>query len=180
MESSPRAPTSTKRRIRPDQCIERLYREHAQGAVRFAFLLTGDPELAQDLAHDAFVAIARRAELIDAAAFPAYLRTTLLNLVRMHMRRRALERAYLTHQRSKAGTASGYDGSYLEFRHSLFRLPYRQRAAVVLRYYEDLSERQIAELLGCRPGTVKSLLSRGLASLKAEIRSSTGEADSDA
>jgi RNA polymerase sigma factor (sigma-70 family) len=54
-------------------------------------------------------------------------------------------------------------------RASLLGLPHRQRAAIVLRYYEDLPEKRVAELLGCRPGTVKSLLSRGLASLRAEI-----------
>jgi RNA polymerase sigma factor (sigma-70 family) len=51
----------------------------------------------------------------------------------------------------------------------LRRLPDRQRMAVVLRFYEDLSEAEIAELLGCRPGTVKSLIHRGLAKVKKEI-----------
>jgi RNA polymerase sigma factor (sigma-70 family) len=48
-------------------------------------------------------------------------------------------------------------------------LPPRQRAALVLRFYEDLSERQIAEILRCRPGTVKSLVSRGLSRLRTQI-----------
>jgi RNA polymerase sigma factor (sigma-70 family) len=52
---------------------------------------------------------------------------------------------------------------------ALLRLPARQRAAIVLRYYEDLPERQIAELLRCRPGTVKSLLSRGIAALREQV-----------
>ena len=52
---------------------------------------------------------------------------------------------------------------------ALERLPQRQRAAIVLRYYEDLSESRIAELLQCRPGTVKSLLSRGLEAMRTEI-----------
>jgi RNA polymerase sigma factor (sigma-70 family) len=169
------------RRFRPDQRIERLYRDHATGAVRFAYLLTGDRELAQDLAHDAFVAIAGRAEMIEPEAFPAYLRKTVLNLVRMHARRRGVERAYLTRQRSGSPeTSEPQNASYLEFRHSLYRLPYRQRAAIVLRYYEDLPERQIAELLHCRPGTVKSLLSRGLRSLRTELGSWSEEDEADA
>jgi len=49
-------------------------------------------------------------------------------------------------------------------------LPDRQRAALVLRFYEDLSEQRIAEVLGCRPGTVKSLVSRGLQALRGEMR----------
>ena len=52
----------------------------------------------------------------------------------------------------------------------LRRLPPRQRAAVVLRFYEDLSEAAIAELLGCRPGTVKSLIHRGLAKVEEALR----------
>jgi RNA polymerase sigma factor (sigma-70 family) len=52
---------------------------------------------------------------------------------------------------------------------ALLRLPARQRAAIVLRYYEDLPERQIAELLRCQPGTVKSLLSRGIAALREQV-----------
>jgi RNA polymerase sigma factor (sigma-70 family) len=50
------------------------------------------------------------------------------------------------------------------------RLSARQRAAIVLRFYEDLSEAQIAELLRCRPGTVKSLVSRGLEAMRSEVR----------
>jgi RNA polymerase sigma factor (sigma-70 family) len=57
-------------------------------------------------------------------------------------------------------------GSDAAIRAALLGLPYRQRAAIVLRYFEDLSEQRVAELLGCQPGTVKSLLSRGIASLR--------------
>jgi len=53
---------------------------------------------------------------------------------------------------------------------ALGRLSKRQRAALVLRFYEDLPERQVAEILRCRPGTVKSLVSRGLETLRNEIR----------
>jgi DNA-directed RNA polymerase specialized sigma24 family protein len=53
----------------------------------------------------------------------------------------------------------------------LQRLPLRQRTAVVLRIYEDLPEQRVAEILGCRPGTVRSLLSRGLAELRINVRS---------
>lgn len=53
----------------------------------------------------------------------------------------------------------------------LQRLPARQRTAIVLRIYEDLSENRVAEILGCRPGTVRSLVSRGLAELRIHVRS---------
>jgi len=55
-------------------------------------------------------------------------------------------------------------------RQALYRLSERQRAAIVLRYYEDLSEAQTAEILGCRPGTVKSLVSRGMETLRSAMR----------
>ena len=58
------------------------------------------------------------------------------------------------------------------FRRALLKLPQRQRAAIVLRHFEDLSEAQMAEVLECRPGTVKSLLSRGMEGLKTQIERS--------
>ena len=149
-----------------------LYRRHVPGAVRLAYLMTGDPMLAEDLAQDAFVRLTGRfAHLRNPDAFPAYLRRTVVNLVRNHYRRLKLERSHLD---SIGGDAAAIDelpdGVDAELvRAALLELPYRQRAAIVLRYFEDLSERRVAELLGCRPGTVKSLLSRGLTSLRAGL-----------
>ena len=62
-----------------------------------------------------------------------------------------------------------YDPVAVAVRDALAALTPRQRAAVVLRYYEDLPERDIAAALGCRPGTVKSLLARGLRTLKEHL-----------
>ena len=56
-------------------------------------------------------------------------------------------------------------------RRALLALPLRQRTAIVLRFYEDLSERQTADVLQCRPGTVKSLVSRGMEALRSSIDS---------
>lgn len=165
----PAAPPSKERPPSPGDRLEDLYRLHAKAAVRFAFLLTGERELAQDLVQDAFLTLSDRLDKIDSLdAFVPYLRTTVLNLTRMHFRHRDVERAYLRRERGADGDVVVVDTSYVEMRQSLFRLPYRQRAAIVLRFYEDLPEREIAQLLGCRPGTVKSLLSRGLASLRTE------------
>jgi RNA polymerase sigma factor (sigma-70 family) len=98
-----------------------------------------------------------------------------VNLANSHFRRRRVERAYLTRVQRDAAVRSGnapVDPS-VEDRERLWdalgSLPHRQRAAIVLRYYEDLSEARIAELLQCRPGTVKSLLSRGLGTMRTEI-----------
>ena len=153
-----------------------LYRDHAESALRLAYLLTGDRGLAEDLVQEAFVRVAGRfVHLRDPDAFSAYLRRAVVNLANSHFRRRRVERAYLTRATSDAAVRAGAGpaGASVEDRDQLWfalaRLPQRQRAAIVLRYYEDLSEARIAELLQCRPGTVKSLLSRGLEAMRAEI-----------
>ena len=126
--------------------------------------------LAEDLAQDAFVRLTGRfAHLRNPDAFPAYLRRTVVNLVKNHYRGSKLERSHLESmggdpQPSADQFADAVDAEALQ--QALLALPYRQRAAVVLRYFEDLSEQRVAELLGCRPGTVKSLVSRGLAAMR--------------
>jgi RNA polymerase sigma-70 factor (sigma-E family) len=148
-----------------------LYRRHAPGAVRLAYLLTGDPALAEDLVQDAFVKLAGRlAHLRDPEAFEAYLRRTVVNLANSHFRRRKVERTYLErvgHQPDSIETPGVEDRE--ELWQALHRLAPRQRSAIVLRFYEDLSEERTAEVLRCRPGTVKSLVSRGLEALRTEI-----------
>jgi RNA polymerase sigma-70 factor (sigma-E family) len=149
-----------------------LYLSYSDGALRLAYLLTGDRSLAEDLVQDAFVKLAGRfADLRDPGAFEAYLRKTVVNLARMHFRRTRLERAYLQRQNREPGPNATLPdvAAYEEMKRALLSLPHRQRAALVLRYYEDLSEAQIAEVLRCRPGTVKSLLSRGVRGLRAHI-----------
>jgi RNA polymerase sigma-70 factor (sigma-E family) len=155
-----------------------LYLRHADEAVRLAYLLTGDNALAEDLVQDAFVRLAGRlVHLRDPGAFHAYLRRTVVNLSNSHFRRRKVERAYLERAKGAAAVAQGAvwsSGRSVEDREDLWRalgtLSGRQRAAIVLRFYEDLPERQVAEILRCRPGTVKSLVSRGLETLRNEIR----------
>jgi RNA polymerase sigma-70 factor (sigma-E family) len=153
-----------------------LYRDHADPALRLAYLLTGDRGLAEDLVQEAFVRVGGRfVHLRDPEAFGAYLRRAVVNLANSHFRRRRVERAYLTRATSDAAVRAGSSqaGPPVEDRDQLWqalgRLPQRQRAAIVLRFYEDLSEARIAELLRCRPGTVKSLLSRGLEAMRTDI-----------
>jgi RNA polymerase sigma-70 factor (sigma-E family) len=151
-----------------------LYSAHAPEALRFAYLLTGEPELAEDLVQDAFIRLAGRlAHLRDPGAFDAYLRRTVVNLANSSFRRKRVEREYL--RRSAAEPAAIGDAPDTDRRDELWtdlqRLPARQRAAIVLRIYEDLPEARVAEILGCRPGTVRSLVSRGLAQLRIHVRS---------
>jgi len=158
--------------------LEDLYERHAADAIRLAYLLTGDAPLAEDLGHEAFVkVIGRLAHLRDPGAFEAYLKRTVVNLVRMHFRHGAVERRY-AHQAATMAE-SGSHGSDVpttdSMRRALLALPERQRAAIVLRFYEDLPERSIAEALRCRPGTVRSLISRGLAALRDQMRGETND-----
>jgi RNA polymerase sigma-70 factor (sigma-E family) len=147
-----------------------LYARHAPDAVRLAYLLTGDRGLAQDLAQEAFVRLfGRFRDLRDPDAFPAYLRATVVNVARSHFRRRRVERAYLEREARVPHGAEPEIGRRVEMWQALQALSLRQRAAIVLRYYEDLTEAQTAEILRCPVGTVKSLVSRGLERLRAGL-----------
>jgi RNA polymerase sigma-70 factor (sigma-E family) len=152
--------------------IADLYAVHADDAARLAYLLTGDRELAEDLVQDAFVKVTGRlGHLRDPAAFGPYLRKTIVNMSRSYFRRRRLEREHA----EAIGPAIHHDDTSTAIDReamwsALGRLTQRQRAAVVLRFYEDLSETQVAEILQCRPGTVKSLVSRGLETLRQDVR----------
>lgn len=149
--------------------LEQLYLRHATEAVRFAYLLTGDRALAEDLVQDAFVRVSGRLlHLRDEGAFYGYLRRAIVNLSRSSGRRRQVERRYLERTAAQTPLASlDPDAAEREaMRVALLELADRQRAAIVLRFYEDLSEAQIADVLRCRPGTVKSLISRGVEALR--------------
>lgn len=155
--------------------IGELYAQHADAAIRLAYLLTGDQATAEDLVQDAFVRVAGRlVHLRDTGAFDAYLRTTVVNLSRSHFRRKRVERNYLESRRSEIDHRVSSPGSSFEEQEELWaalgRLSPRQRAAIVLRYYEDLSEKETAQILNCAPGTVKSLVARGLEQLRQEMR----------
>jgi RNA polymerase sigma-70 factor (sigma-E family) len=147
-----------------------LYEAHAPEAARLAYLLTGDRGLAEDLVHEAFVRLfGRFRDLRHPEAFRSYLRTTVVNLSRSHFRHRSVERAYLEREGRRAPAAGPDLPGKRDLWESLQGLRPRQRAAIVLRYYEDLTEAQTAEVLGCAVGTVKSLVSRGLEQLRTEL-----------
>jgi RNA polymerase sigma-70 factor (sigma-E family) len=147
-----------------------LYAAHAPDAVRLAYLLTGDRHLAEDLVHESFVRLfGRFRDLRNPDAFGGYLRTTVVNLARSHFRRRRVERAYVEREGREPRPAAVDPERGDELWEALQRLRPRQRAAIVLRYYEDLTEAQTAEVLRCAVGTVKSLVSRGIDQLRREM-----------
>jgi RNA polymerase sigma-70 factor (sigma-E family) len=148
-----------------------LYIQHSPDGIRLAFLLTGDRALAEDLVQEAFARlIGRLRHLRDPNAFGGYLRRTIVNLSTSYFRRRKVERAYLERVTRIPDVTTNPSEELDETMHeALLRLPERQRAALVLRFYEDLSDVQTAEILGCSPGTVRSLVSRGMKTLRTEL-----------
>lgn len=169
-------PTSYSRAARD---LAELYTRHGPDLQRFAYVLTGDAELAEDLAQEAFVRLwANLLRVRDRAAHYAYLRRTVLNLVRGHARRSKIERSFLSTEVGVGRLRAGTTDPDIEEREvlwvQLLELPLRQRAAVVLRYYEDLTELQTAELMGCSQGAVKSLVARACRTLRKTIETEGG------
>ena len=156
--------------MRGESSLDALYRAHAPGALRFALMLTGDRSLSEDLVQEAFVRVATKvASLRDPEAFNAYLTRAVANLAKSHFRR---QQVATKHTRTINLSELVVDPVDVVTSDALLvalrTLPVQQRAALVLRYYNDLSQEEIARVLDCPVGTVKSALSRGLARLRKE------------
>lgn len=152
--------------------LEELYVQHASGALRLAYFLTGDPEATRDLVQDAFVRVMGRFQhLGQPDAFDAYLRRTIVNLHTSRLRRLKAERSSLAREAALTVPVTSKDDQETrdELWHAILGLPARQRAAIFLRYYEDLSELQSAEVLRCSVGALNQLVVRAMANLRARI-----------
>jgi RNA polymerase sigma-70 factor (sigma-E family) len=140
--------------------------------VRTAYAVSGDLGVAEDAVQTAFAKAYRSWRRISRLEAPvAYLRRMAINEV-LNDRRLARRRHELTSAEPPERPAVGSpdDGlAHDEMWRAISSLPPRQRAVLVLRYYEDLSEQQIADVLGCRPGTVKSQASAALATLRTRL-----------
>lgn len=161
-----------------DDAFAELYAAHWSGLVRLAWLLVHDQARAQDVVQDVFVASwDRLAELRERGTALAYLRRGVVNRCTSAHRHRGVEDRWL---RAAGGgeddpaTRTVPSAEDLAVLHeagdalllALARLPRRQREVVVLRYGSDLSEAQVADLLGISAGAVKSHAHRGLAALR--------------
>lgn len=155
----------------PSHRLAELYVRSAPAANRLAYLLTGDRGQAEDLVHDAFVrCVGRFGHLRAHEAFDAYLRRTIVNLHTSRLRRVRLEREYLATEAARVERGASGSMPDVATREDLWRrlrtLPARQRAVLVLRYYEDLSERETADAMRCSIAAVKSLTARATAALR--------------
>ena len=152
--------------------LEDVYVRHAPAALRLAYFLSGDPETARDLVQDAFVRVAGRFRYLrQPDAFDAYLRRTIVNLQVSRLRRLKVERASLAREAAFPVTTAVHEDHEVrdEMWQAILGLPPRQRAAIVLRYYEDLSEREAADLLRCSVGALNQLVARATAALRTRI-----------
>ena len=157
-----------------DICVTELYQAHALGLIRFAYLMLGERQAAEDVVQEAFAGLYRRWEkLSDPAKALPYVRSSVLNGCRSQLRRQGRAPAVTT----AAGLADAAlpvvsaEAAVLsaEQRRTVLRalrqLPPRQREVLVLRFYLDLSEPEIAAAMGIGPSTVRSTAHRALGAL---------------
>jgi RNA polymerase sigma-70 factor (sigma-E family) len=145
-----------------EDTFETVFEQHYEAMVRVAFLMLGSRAEAEDVTQESFARVELRWSRLDNPI--AYLRRVVVNRSHDVLRRRRLEQRFRLLRQDNAS-----DLGANELSDALAVLPPKRRAAVVLRYYGGLSEREIAETLGVRPGTVKSMLHRALAQLREVI-----------
>ena len=159
--------------MRGDVGFAAFVREHTPALLRTAYLLTGDTVNAEELVQDTMARLYPKWERVAAADVPlAYVRRALANGY-VNQRRRASRREFAfadvpenPDQRDPLGQLADRDAIWA----GLSTLPERQRTALVLRYFEDLADDDIAVAIGARVGTVRSLISRGLATLRQQMK----------
>jgi RNA polymerase sigma-70 factor (sigma-E family) len=152
--------------------VTALYRSHALGLTRLAFIMLGDRQSAEDVVQEAFCGLFRAWDrLPDEANVLAYLRVSVVNGCRTVVRRRKRTPQSLAVPPAPSAEASMLVGEERRATvAALRRLPPRQREALVLRYFADLPEQETAEAMGISRGTVKSTTARGLAALGRMLR----------
>lgn len=150
--------------VRPivgDELFERTYVAEFDGMVRLARVVLDDPVHAEDVVQEAFAQLYRRMGSVRGPG--GYLKVAVINGARStNRRRRTAVRLGLT----TIGTAPAMDAGHDDLLDAVRRLPRRRLEVVVLRFYEDLSVAEVAEVLGMPEGTVKSLSHRALLQLK--------------
>lgn len=149
-------------RSRIDDEFTAFYRAEHDGQVRRAALLIGSNDAANDIVQDALVEILRRWETISHHG--SYLNRAVLNGCRDRVRNeRVVTNA---HRRLAAGATPSTDDVLYDV---IARLPFNHRAAVVMRFYERMTEDEIAEALGCRPGSIGPWIHRALTTMRKEL-----------
>jgi RNA polymerase sigma-70 factor (sigma-E family) len=158
-----------------DAALTLLFADHYSQLVKLAALLVRDAHRAEEIVQDAFVDMHQRwTRLREPAKAAAYLRTAVVNRARSDLRHRKVVRS---HQPDPARSADSAEAGALarlqqtEVMKLLDQLPDRQRSVLILRFYGQLSEAEIADTLGISRGAVKSHSSRGLKALRPVLES---------
>jgi len=152
--------------------LPRLFDEHYRSLVRMASIYVDDRETAEEVVQDAFVKLVGGSYRVEPGKEAPYLRSIVLNGARSQLRKRRVRRR---HEPDLPGVVGAAEHEAVERAErewmlaQIRRLPKKQAAVVVLRYYLDLSEAEIAETLGIAPGSVKSHAHRALAKLKRQL-----------
>jgi RNA polymerase sigma-70 factor (sigma-E family) len=149
-----------------------LYREHALGLTRLAYVMLGNRAAAEDVVHEAFLGLHRRWQQLSQPQKPLpYLRSSVLNGCRS-VHRAAARPLRATHEPPAASAESIVltEEEHRQVMVAVRRLPRRQREVVVLRYYLGLSDTEIAGDMGISPGTVRSAAHRALGALGVELK----------
>ena len=165
-------PAASPTTLPADDAVDRLYAAHWGGLVRLSVLLVRDQGVAEEVVQDTFVALhGRWRRLRDPDRALAYLRRSVINRSRSALRHRGVVERHLARQVEPSPAGAADEPVLAHARRArvveaLRDLPTRQREVLVLRYYLDLSEAEIAETLGISRGAVKSHASRGSAALR--------------
>jgi RNA polymerase sigma-70 factor (sigma-E family) len=169
------APQSQATSWSADEALELLYAAHWRRLVRLAVLLVQDVGTAEEIVQECFVAVhGRWNRLNDPDKALAYLRQSVVNRSRSHLRHLAVVRRHADREPPPEPVVGADHTAYDMARRAtvlaaLRALPRRQREVLVLRYYLDLSEAEIADTLGISRGAVKSHASRGATALRAQL-----------
>jgi RNA polymerase sigma factor (sigma-70 family) len=152
--------------LKTTEDLERLYRAEHLPMLRLARLITGSTALAEEAVQDAFISLYQHRQSVDSPK--AYLRRIVTNNCYSVQRRHAVERGKIEvvgGRREAVALPPELDETW----HALEVLSPKQRTALVLRFYEDLSLQAVADVMDERLGTVKSLIHRGLKQLQKEV-----------
>src|SRR5262245_43465430 len=154
-----------------DEAFAALFAARRDAIVRLAYVLTGDGHMAEEAAADAFAATYPRWKAGKVDDPDAYLRRAVINQIRGRFRRNATRRRFERQPHAATDTPASDSGVAERdlIRTALLALPIGQRAVVALRFLEDRSEADTAEILGISTGTVKSQAARGLEHLRAAL-----------
>jgi RNA polymerase sigma-70 factor (sigma-E family) len=152
-----------------DVDFQEFFASQYAALCRLGWWLTGDRAEGEELAQEALVRAYWRWPIVRRLDRPLdYTRKVLVNRYRSLLRRALVEARHAGRVRQEAAEPADRDGALVLWA-AVHRLPPRQRAVIVLRFQEDLPEAEVARLLGCSVGTVKSSSSRALARLRAEL-----------